>query len=352
MPQFHTLDKTETPICFTRFNATPDVAGQGSYADVLVIQKGIAKGHYAVVQNGTAVHYDSSNPEHTSLQKFQITIGDDTLDDVVRCAEEAQSVKCKLDHGATVRDIVGNYTAFTRVGDQVKAHLMLMKNTPHRGYVQELFSDFANKVGNSIDFQHLYVIKGDVAIARCVKLNSVDIVDAPAATNSLFNENPNQPNNMPLTAEDLKQITDTVNSAVDSKFTALKTDLDTKFTAINTKFEEGEKKDEEKDKEKMSEEEKEKEADTKLSALINKTVLSAIQQALPKVAVTQLSTPAAPAAAPSDETFEGKLALCEAAGIKGSAAIRHIAAKYPAIYNTKFGAGGGQKGSASTSTQL
>lgn len=350
MPKFHTLEKQQTPICFTQFNAVPNATEPGCYSNVLVIQKGIAKGHYAVVCNGSVEHYDPANELHTSLQKYQIVIGDDTLDDVVRCGMEADTVKCKLDHGATVRDIVGNYAGFMRSGEQVRAKLSLMKNSPHRGYVEELFSDFANKVGNSIDFQHAYVIKDNVAVARCVKLNSVDIVDAPAATNSLFNEqeNPNQPNTM-LTAEDLKQITDTVNTAVDSKFNALKTDLDTKFTAINTKFEEGEKKEEEK--EEKEEEKKEDDADTKLAALVSKTVLAAVQQVLPKVPVTQLSTPAAPAA-PAEDTYEGKLSLCEAAGIKGAAAIRHIAAKFPALYNTKFGAGGGQKGGASTSTKL
>jgi len=196
MPKFHTLEKQQTPICFTQFNAVPNATEPGCYSNVLVIQKGIAKGHYAVVCNGSVEHYDPANELHTSLQKYQIVIGDDTLDDVVRCGMEADTVKCKLDHGATVRDIVGNYAGFMRSGEQVRAKLSLMKNSPHRGYVEELFSDFANKVGNSIDFQHAYVIKDNVAVARCVKLNSVDIVDAPAATNSLFNEqeNPNQPN--------------------------------------------------------------------------------------------------------------------------------------------------------------
>jgi len=268
----------ETPLTFTRFQALPgDAAKPGHYPGVLIIEKGLAKGHFAVKDGNRVVNYQPANPEHASLQKFQIVIGDDTLNDVVACGLENETSKCKLDHGATVRDIVGDYAKFRRDGDQVRADLTLMDSTGHRAYVEELFKKFSKKIGNSIDFDFSYDIKGDVAIARCRKLNSVDIVDAPAATKSLFNENPNNPTpptHMPLDAKDLEAI----GNLVDTKLTAHKTEITTQLSALTAKFEEGEK-----DEKKEEKEEKDEEKDSaKMSEIASKAALAAVEAAFPK----------------------------------------------------------------------
>jgi len=277
----------DTPLTFTQFRARPDEAGKpGYYPGVLIIEMGPAKGHFAVKDGSRVINYQPSNPAHAALQKFQIVIGDDTLDDVVTCGMESETTKCKLDHGATVRDIVGDYSKFQRNGNQVRADLMLMESTPHRAYVEELFKKFSKKIGNSIDFDFSYDIKGDVAIARCRKLNSVDIVDAPAATKSLFNENPNHLTtlpHMPLDANDLKAIGD----LVDTKLTAHKTEITGQLSAITAKFEEGEKKEEEKD-----EKEKEKDSATdeaKMSEIASRAALAAVDAAFPKAQREQFS---------------------------------------------------------------
>lgn len=275
-----------SPITFTQFDAKPDAAKPGFYSNVLILQKGAAKGHYAVKDGNRMVNFNASNPDHAELRKYQIVIGDETLDDVTRCGAEAENTKCKLDHGATVRDIVGNYTTFRRVGDQVRADLTLMKSTPHRGYVEELFSDFAKKVGNSIDFDYQYDIQGEHAVARCVKLNSVDIVDAPAATNSLFNENQPPPNHMPLSKEDLDAINGVVTKAVDAKFGSLQTDLNTRLGKIETsvtKLEEGDGKKEEEDDDKKKKKDEDADSAAKMSEIANKAALSAVEAAFPKL---------------------------------------------------------------------
>jgi len=211
----------DTPLTFTRFQALPgETERPGYYPGVLIIEMGPAKGHFAVRDGNRVVNYNPADARHTELQKFQIVIGDDTLNYVVTCGLESETTKCKLDHGATVRDIVGDYASFRREGDQVRADLTLMDSTGHRAYVEELFKKFSKKIGNSIDFDYSYEIKGDVAIARCRKLNSVDIVDAPAATKSLFNEKENHLT-IPhmLTSEDLASI----GNLIETKLTAHKT---------------------------------------------------------------------------------------------------------------------------------
>lgn len=351
MSRFHSLTDGRVAISFSHFEAKPDAAHPGSYAGVLIIQKGVAKGHYAVKDGARLVNFDAANPDHAELRKYQIVIGDDTLDDVVRCGAEAESTKCKLDHGATIKDIVGDYATFRRDGDQVRADLTLMASTQHRAFVEELFAKFSKKVGNSIDFDYRYEIQGEVAVARCVKLNSVDIVDAPAATNSLFTENPNPtpPSNMALSKEDLDAITGTVNTAVDARFSKLEKDINTRFDEVKTKMEDGDDADEKK---KKDDEEKKKKDDAdggeKMSAgAINKAVLSAVREIFPKATVDNLNSLAAGTNTPKDEYAE-KYAAALALGMSAVQATKFMANKHPGLYNAKFGNGGGGKGSAKT----
>lgn len=277
----------DTPLTFTRFQALPEGAKPGYYPSVLIIQKGPAKGHYAVVDDRHIVNYQPWNPDHAELQKYQIVIEDVTLDDVVKCGAHSDSTKCKLDHGATARDIVGAYAGFRRDGDQVRADLTLMDSTPHRSYVEELFAKFAKKIGNSIDFDYSYEINGDVAVARCHVLNSVDIVDAPAATKSLFNEKPNPPKHMPLDSSDLK----TIGDLLDSKLSAVKTDLDTKFSALSKKFEEADAESDEEKKKKEDEEDKDKDemSAAKMAEIATKVAMEEINKAFPKAQRNQFA---------------------------------------------------------------
>lgn len=323
----------DTPLTFTRFQAQPgDVAKPGFYPGVLVIEKGLAKGHFAVQDGARVVNYQPANPAHMELQKFQIVIGDETLDDVVACGLESESTKAKLDHGATVRDIVGDYAKFRRDGDQVRADLTLMDSTSHRAYVEELFKKFSKKIGNSIDFDYSYEIKDDVAIARCRKLNSVDIVDTPAATKSLFNENPTHlttPPHMPLDTKDLEAI----GNLIDTKLTAHKTEFTGQLSALSKRFEEGA---DDPDKDKKKDEEKDKAADeAKMSEIASKAALAAVDAAFPKTQREHF-------AKLGDNTksqFEQLVDTHLAAGAKNRGiAIQRIARDNPAAYNAHMSA--------------
>lgn len=355
--RFHSLSVDRSPVVFTQLEAiTPKTGQPGFYPGVLIIQKGPAKGHFAIKEeDGRVVNCDWDNPEHLAAKKYPIMMGDDMLNDVVRCGTENENTKAKLDHGETVRDIVGGYSNFSRDGDQVRADLTLMDSSIHREYVEELFAKFAKKVGNSIDFNYRYEIQGEVAVARCNKLNSVDIVDAPAATNSLFNENPNTPppQHMPLSKEDL----DAIGNALESRFSKLETGIKTRLGEIETRLEKGpwneppdgkkmEEGDDDKDKKKDKKDDDDKK-DAMSEGKIEKAVLSAVRQIFPKAVVENLASLGQGNGAAKDEYAE-KVALCEAAGLKGTQVVRHIAAKFPEIYNAKFGDGGGQKGGAST----
>lgn len=352
--RFHSLDIARSPVVFALFEAKPSAPNSGFYAGVLITQKGPAKGHYAVKDGGRVVNFDAKNPAHAELQKYPIVIGDETLDDVARCGAEEGTTKCKLDHGATIKDIVGSYSSFKRSGDQVRADLTLMNSSSQRSFVEELFANFSKKVGNSIDFDYRYEIQGSVAVARCVKLNSVDIVDAPAATNSLFNENPNPtPTQLTMTKEELEQLTGVingaVNTAIETRFKALETGINTRLGKIETtvtKLEEGAD-DDKKDKEKKNDDDK----SAMSAANIQKAVLSSIREIFPKATVDNLNSLAAGGGANKDE-YADKHAAAMSLGMTGPQATKFMATKHPALYTAKFGNGGGQKGSAATSTKL
>lgn len=326
----------DTPLAFTRFEAGKVADKPGHYPGVLVIEAGPAKGHFAVKDGNRVVNYDPTNADHAKLERYQIMIADETLDDVVQCGTEAENTKCKLDHGATVKDVVGDYAAFRRDGDQVRADLTLMDSTPHRGYVMELFAKFAKKIGNSIDFDYSYEIKGDIAIARCRKLNSVDIVDAPAATKSLFSANlTTQPNHMPLDAVDLKAIGD----LVDTKLTAVKTDFSSQLSSLSKKLEEGggEETDEEKKKRKEKEENGDAEMSKKMSEVASKAALAAVDQAFPKASREHFAKLANPDAGKSK--FEQLVDTYLAAGAPNRGiAIQRAARDHKDVYNAHMAA--------------
>lgn len=327
----------DTPLCFTRFQALPgDAAKPGYYPGVLVIQKGPAKGHYAVQDGNRVVNYDPSNEGHAKLQKYQITIGDETLDDVVKCGQENESTKCKLDHGSTVRDIVGDYSSFRRDGDSVRADLTLDARLEANQHAIALVDKFANKIGNSIDFDYSYEINGDVAIARCRKLNSVDIVDAPAATKSLFNSN-NLTTHMPLDAIDLKTIGDIFDAKLETKFTA----LETKFTKLEKKLEEG---DEETDEEKKKRKEKEdadkdkgEMSEKKLSEIVEKASLAAVEKMFPKANREQFARITGDGETPMQALVKTYLA---AGAPSQGIALQRIAKDHPTVYNAHMKSGG------------
>lgn len=324
----------DTPLTFTRFQSLDtDASKSGYYPGVLVIQKGPAKGHFAVKDGTRVVGYNPSNPDHAGLQLYQIMISDETLDDVVRCAGEG-SIKCKLDHGSTVRDIVGDYSVFRRDFEQVRAGLTLMNSTPHRAYVEELFKNFSTKIGNSIDFDHKYEISGDVAIARCLKLNSVDLVDAPAATKSLFNQNNSLTTHMPLDKADL----DAIGGLIDTKLSAHKTEFTSQLSALSKKFEEGEETDEEKAKKKKDEEKEEMSA-VKMSEVVEKATLAAVEKLFPKAQREQFAKLDTEPHGESEMASLVKTYLAQGAGSKGIA-LQRISRDHPAKYN-KFMKDGG-----------
>jgi len=321
---------TENRLSFARFDArrgdTP-----GFYPGVLVIEKGPAKGHYAVQEKGgRVVNFESDNPEHTTLQKYPIHIGDATLDDVVRCGVVEEVTKCKLDHGDKAKDIIGDYENFRRDGDQVRADLTLLAESPQTSFVSGLINRLAKKIGNSIDFDYCYEIKGNVAIARCSKLNSVDIVDSPAATNSLFQEQPQKPAyDMPLSPEDLAAIRGVIKEEVAASMAAATAPTKTE-TQLSDEGDKG-KTDEEKEKDKAD-------ANAMLSRTVKTAALAAIREVLPQATLQSLATLGAGAPKGGD-SYETKFAEAKALGMSDAEATRFMARKHAPLYNAKFGAG-------------
>lgn len=342
---FHTLVTPNDPEIFTCFNALVSDA-PGHYPGVLIIEIGPAKGHFVVKEdNGKVVNYDRFDEGHAKLQKYPLYIGEETLDDVVQCGNDSIITKCKLDHGSTVRDLVGEYAAFRREGNQVRADLTLLNSSPHRAYVEEIISKMSKKIGNSIDFDYQYEIKNGKAIARCERLNSVDIVDSPAATNSLFSEKEKTQTNtdMPLNDDDLAKLGKMMDEKISGQLGTVKSEFSNQFAALNKKLEEGEgKKEDKEDEDKKKKEDEEEDKKEQLREAKMKTLLlSTFKEVMPQAALHNLN-PGQQFKQGEDEYAE-KLKLCAEAGITGGRAIKHIASKWPAIYNAKFGAGSAQK---------
>jgi hypothetical protein len=200
-----------------------------------------------------------------------------------------------------------------------------MQSSPHKNYVEELFEKMSNSVGNSIDFAPRYELVNGKAIARCQVLNSVDIVDSPAATKSLFEEKPEPSQYMALSPEDFDKIAEIVKAQVAACMEAAKPQEAPQELAEEAKPEE---KPEEAPKEEMACE------DEKMSALVEKATLSAVQKLFPKAALTNLN--AAPAVV---DEYSEKLNACLSAGMSEAHAILHIARKFPKVHNQKFSQG-------------
>lgn len=335
---FHKMADSER-ISFAKFQSLPEGAKEGFYPGVLVIEKGPAKGHYAVKESsGRVVQYDSTNPEHSELRKYPITIGDSTLDDVARCGQLDGATKCKLDHGSTVRDIVGDYTNFRRDGDKVRADLTLDSRFDCYGHAVALIDRMSKKIGNSIDFDYKYEIHGEIAIARCVKLNSVDIVDAPAATNSLFEENkqPDNINRMALTKEEIAEIGGIMKTELASQLGAVESKFNTRFDEIKSKMDEAPDTGDDKDKKKKKEDDSD--GEEKMSkADAHRMLLSTIREVFPTVTVQKLTDPSKAKTEHKDE-YEEKFQALKELGHSDADATRFMARKHRHLYNAKFGA--------------
>lgn len=209
---------------FTQFEAKPQMEADG-IKRVLVISEGPAKGHFCVEVGGKLRPYNPSDETHDKLEKIPVFITAQTLQQVADSGNSRSEVKAKLDqrgdHAGSAADTFGGYSNFQIEGGNVYADLKFLEGTPHRSFVEGIASRFADEFGNSIDFQSSYTLGKDasgqkIAIANCLRLGSIDLVDSPAATNSLFEEqeSPSPSDSMPLSPEDLATIGDMITKAV------------------------------------------------------------------------------------------------------------------------------------------
>lgn len=181
---------------FTRLEAQPESADNG-FKRMLIISEGVAKGHFCVEQNGKLRAFNPDDPEHEKLDKIPMFVSAQTLQQVAQSGNARPEVKAKLDqrgdHAGGVTDTFGGYSNFRVEGESVYADLTFLPSTPHRPFVEGIVSRLSGEFGNSIDFKRSFYPGKDasgqkIAIANCLQLASVDLVDSPAATNSLFEE--------------------------------------------------------------------------------------------------------------------------------------------------------------------
>jgi hypothetical protein len=286
---------------FTRLEAQPETAENG-FKRMLIISEGVAKGHFCVEQNGKLRAFNPDDPEHEKLEKIPMFVSAQTLQQVADSGNARTGVKAKLDqrgdHAGGVTDTFGDYSNFRVEGESVYADLTFLPSTPHRPFVEGIVSRLSGEFGNSIDFKRSFYPGKDasgqkIAIANCLQLASVDLVDSPAATNSLFEEQDSPsptPEYMALSPEDLAAIGDMINKAVASAQSADKQqdaasleDRLSKLEAASAEKKPDEKEKLDEDADKKKENDKEKDDDAKLNARIEKAALKVAQETFSKL---------------------------------------------------------------------
>lgn len=110
-----------------------------------------------------------------------------TLETVKAVADRFGKVLVKMGHGTDISASIGHLSNFHIEGQQLKADLQLLKNSPQYGLVNDLLTAQPANIGLSISFsQTLEEIEGKKYV-RCEDLFSVDLVANPAANpNGLF----------------------------------------------------------------------------------------------------------------------------------------------------------------------
>jgi len=333
---------------FTKFEAKPEPSQDG-FNKVLILAEGPAKGHMCVEQQGRLKPFNPDDPEHAKLEKIPIFITADTLQQVADSGNARSEVKAKLDqrgdHAGGVSDTFGGYSNFRVEGNGVYADLKFLEGTPHRSFIEGIASRFADEFGNSINHKVAYKLGKDasgqkIAIANCLHLASVDLVDSPAATNSLFEEqdSPSPSDSMPLSPEDLATISDMITKAVadaaaaDKKQDAATIEerlakLEANAASMNP---DGDKKDTE------AKEKKDADADTpdeKLAAQIEKAALKVAQETFQKLSTGFVKTNDGDGDKVADK-FEAAIQAQLSSGCKSRGlAIHRVAADNPELYN-------------------
>lgn len=111
-----------------------------------------------------------------------------TLTGVLACASAfADGVRVKIEHGTGFESIVGTLREFRIDGPQLRADLHLILSHARTASILEMAEKMPGGFGLSIAFSGIKEKLGDVSLARCQELYSVDLVDMPAANpNGLF----------------------------------------------------------------------------------------------------------------------------------------------------------------------
>lgn len=295
---------------------------------VVVISKGPCRGHFAVrEEDGKLRGYDPENPAHKGKPKLQIMVDETMLEQVVQCGNSRPTVKAKMNHSSDVATHFGYYREFYRDGDHVRAELNLFPDLEAAKTVRNIAKHTPTEYGNSIEYTYRYELDptGKFALARCIKLSSVDIVDDPAATRAMLEEiqteDPNPSDHMPLTPEEIQQLRAAIKEDTEKTIEG----VTTRLTALETKV---------------------NEATAKLSAPptsqaaaptqeeLEKAALSALHKAMPKASLDRLNEIASKKD-DKEETFEDKVnAKLSAKPELGYAKAKRIVAdEEPALYD-------------------
>lgn len=285
---------------FTRLEAQSEAADNG-FKRMLIISEGVAKGHFCVEVNGKLRAFNPDDPDHEKLDKLPMFISAQTLQQVADSGNSRSGVKAKLDqrgdHAGGVTDTFGDYSNFRVEGGNVYADLTFLPSTPHRPFVEGIVTRLSGEFGNSIDFKRSFYPGKDasgqkIAIANCLQLASVDLVDSPAATNSLLEEIDSPTEYMALSPEDLSAIGEMITKAITASQSADKqqdaasmadrlSKLEAAAAPSAEKSDEKKKKDE--DAKEKDEDAKEKDEEAKLSARIEKAAMKIANEQFTKL---------------------------------------------------------------------
>jgi hypothetical protein len=298
---------------------------------VLIISAGAFRGHHAVKEdNGKLRNYNPENPAHQGKPMYQIVGDAKMLDQVVESGNKRPSVKAKMNHSSDVATHFGFYSNFRREGDNVRADLTLFDDLQAAKVVRNIAKHTPTEYGNSIEYNYEYELDatGKIALARCKNLSSVDIVDDPAATKSLLEEieteDPQPPQDMPLSDEDLQKIGGLIQSGNAALKSEITTEVSTKIAAIETKVDGA-----------VAKLGTSSASATASTEDIEKAALTALHKAMPQANIEKLNALATQEPLKQEQTFDDvvKAKLSTVPTLNKAQAIRICATEHADLYN-------------------
>lgn len=126
-----------------------------------------------------------------------VFVDEKSINQILQLAKQKpDGVKVKADHGTGILAVTGKLTNFRKDGEKIRADLELMKSDENYDKFLEMADKMPNEFGLSVSTEAKSEEIDGKKFIRFVELESVDLVNNPAANNGLFSAKTKQPKSM------------------------------------------------------------------------------------------------------------------------------------------------------------